>query len=379
MFDWIRNVRKSAQERRAEMITAYIDGELTASERSQFERDLSNNAALQQEVDAQRETKRLLSDLPPVRAPRNFTLDPAIYGKTKPQPSFLAPFTGQLRVASTAIALLLVMFIGYATFNLAPDSIGQVFNDVTGTLEDRSEESIALQEAPASSNTPTDIVQFNSESEIIAADEALEEESAEEEMIVAEMAEAEMEMADAIEREEDEVLEQMSEIQSPRTGDSDDAIVRASESESEEAEETGDIAAGSPLPAMTEVPTSSPTLPPDADPASTSISSSRITQPTPTATAETLEPTPTADTLVTQAVTKQSEEGASEISSSDATNTTEIEEARSESTEAEDDILRIVEPDPPASSTPLGLIFGLLILGIAGLITFLLFRNQRGT
>ncbi len=72
MFDFLR--RKSPALLRLERINAYIDGELTPAERSTFEREMEQDAALQAEVDALRELDTLLSELPQADVPRNFTL-----------------------------------------------------------------------------------------------------------------------------------------------------------------------------------------------------------------------------------------------------------------------------------------------------------------
>ncbi|MBN1286698.1 MAG: hypothetical protein JXB47_14970 [Anaerolineae bacterium] len=69
------------QDRDLERLSAYIDDALAPEERRALEARLAENAALRADLDALRETVQLLHDLPPVRAPRNFTLDPEVYGR----------------------------------------------------------------------------------------------------------------------------------------------------------------------------------------------------------------------------------------------------------------------------------------------------------
>ncbi len=109
MFDWLRNLRKTEEEKRQEQLTAYIDGELSARERQAFEQELARNDALRADVDAQQQVKLMLKQAPRLRAPRNFTLDPAVYGqRTAYTPSFAERLYPQLRVATAVMAVLLV-------------------------------------------------------------------------------------------------------------------------------------------------------------------------------------------------------------------------------------------------------------------------------
>ncbi|MCB0036945.1 MAG: hypothetical protein KDE51_23095 [Anaerolineales bacterium] len=109
MFDWLRNLRKTEEEKRQEQLTAYIDGELSAREQQAFEQELARNDALRADVDAQQQVKLMLKQAPRLRAPRNFTLDPAVYGqRTAYTPSFAERLYPQLRVATAVMAVLLV-------------------------------------------------------------------------------------------------------------------------------------------------------------------------------------------------------------------------------------------------------------------------------
>lgn len=109
MFDFIRNLTKSAEEKRLETLNAYLDGELSAREQRRFEQEIEQDAALRAEMAQLRQVKQGIGQLPRARAPRNFTLDPAVYGRPQPQPAFqLYP---ALRVATALAAFFFVIAV----------------------------------------------------------------------------------------------------------------------------------------------------------------------------------------------------------------------------------------------------------------------------
>ncbi len=61
------------------LLNAYLDGELAAGEQAALEQRLARDPALRQELEALRATVAVLKMAERVRAPRNFTLDPAVY------------------------------------------------------------------------------------------------------------------------------------------------------------------------------------------------------------------------------------------------------------------------------------------------------------
>lgn len=64
------------------MLSSYLDDELSVSERKELEQRLSVDEELRAELESLRETVDLVHSLPYLKAPRNFTLDPSIYGST---------------------------------------------------------------------------------------------------------------------------------------------------------------------------------------------------------------------------------------------------------------------------------------------------------
>lgn len=108
MFDFLRNIRKSAGEKRQERLNAYLDGALSPRDRRAFEQDLAQDDALREELEQLQWVKLNVQQLPRVRAPRNFVLDPAIYGQKQPSSPGWNLYPG-LRVATALTAFFLVL------------------------------------------------------------------------------------------------------------------------------------------------------------------------------------------------------------------------------------------------------------------------------
>lgn len=71
-------------ERDLELLSAFLDGELSDHERDAIEQRLAREGDLRRALDDLRATVRLVSTLPRLKAPRSFALDPAIYGARAP-------------------------------------------------------------------------------------------------------------------------------------------------------------------------------------------------------------------------------------------------------------------------------------------------------
>lgn len=120
-----------------ELLSAYLDGELTPDERAALERRLAQDAALRAELDELRRVVGLVrAHWTPVHAPRDFRLDPAVYGRPaarpvrqleRPQRTFRWAWA-----VSAAAALLLVVCL--ASLLLRP-SAGNVFSNFAPNLE----------------------------------------------------------------------------------------------------------------------------------------------------------------------------------------------------------------------------------------------------
>jgi hypothetical protein len=94
--------------RDVELLSAYLDGDLPPKEAEKLKARLRQEVLLRRRLDELRHTVAQLKGLPPVRAPRNFTLTPAMAGiKPRPQPLF-----NFFRFASAVAAVALVIVVG---------------------------------------------------------------------------------------------------------------------------------------------------------------------------------------------------------------------------------------------------------------------------
>jgi len=91
-------------------LNAYLDGELTDQERAAFEVRLAQEAALREELRALRATVAILKMAEPVPAPRNFTLNPAMYGRPEKQ-SIWDQLSTPLKVLLPAGAAILATLV----------------------------------------------------------------------------------------------------------------------------------------------------------------------------------------------------------------------------------------------------------------------------
>lgn len=69
-----RGQPKSKPEQRDELLSAYLDGELSTSARARLEAQLASDPALRAELDVLRRTVAMVRDLPSIPAPHNFIL-----------------------------------------------------------------------------------------------------------------------------------------------------------------------------------------------------------------------------------------------------------------------------------------------------------------
>lgn len=115
MFDFVRNLSKSEAEKRQEALSAYLDEALSAGRRQAFERQLADDANLQQELETQRLIRQQMRALPRRSVPRSFTLDPAVYGAPHKEP--LVQAYPVLRAATALTAFFFVMALAFSLVN----------------------------------------------------------------------------------------------------------------------------------------------------------------------------------------------------------------------------------------------------------------------
>ncbi len=140
MIDFIRNLSKPTAEKRQERANAYLDGALSAQERRKFEADLQRDAELRAELEALRWVKLSVQQAPRLRAPRNFILDPALYGQRARAGSGWSLYPA-LRVATalTAFFFILALALDLAT---PRGALNQPL------LSGQGDATVAMEEAP---------------------------------------------------------------------------------------------------------------------------------------------------------------------------------------------------------------------------------------
>lgn len=105
-------------EQQQELLSAALDGQLSAAEQAQLDQQLEHDHGLAAEFAELRSMQALLQELPPVRPPRSFTLDPAIHA---PKRSFW--LGGWMRWVGVVGALALMLTVGLQLTNQAGESM----------------------------------------------------------------------------------------------------------------------------------------------------------------------------------------------------------------------------------------------------------------
>lgn len=147
-------------EQQQELLSAALDGQLSAAEQAQLDQQLEHDHGLAAEFAELRSMQALLQELPPVRPPRSFTLDPAIHA---PKRSFW--LGGWMRWVGVVGALALMLTVGLQLTNqseqsmtMAPmaDSIDpQAANGLNEHMNSTSAEAPPMGSGPADPGQPT--------------------------------------------------------------------------------------------------------------------------------------------------------------------------------------------------------------------------------
>jgi anti-sigma factor RsiW len=95
-----------------ERLSAYIDGALSHSDRALLELHLQNEPALRHELEALRQTVTLVNQLPPLKAPRDFTLEAEMIRPASPKRLLIFPASAAFSALSAAAAVLLLTLAG---------------------------------------------------------------------------------------------------------------------------------------------------------------------------------------------------------------------------------------------------------------------------
>jgi anti-sigma factor RsiW len=151
MFEFFRNLGQPAEEKQQETLSAYLDGELSPSESARLEETLARDSVLQQDLREMQSWQQEMRAMPKRRAPRNFTLDPARYGRPQRQP--LAGAYPLLRGATAVAALMLIIALAANVF-FGESSDAVMSEAAPVAMMEMATAEAAPQEAPAAETAP---------------------------------------------------------------------------------------------------------------------------------------------------------------------------------------------------------------------------------
>ena len=104
-----------------ELLSSYLDGVLSDSERRALEVRLTNEGDLRAELDELRQTVALIKSLPRANAPRNYTLTPEMVGLRLLPKRRVLPFTMTAAFSAlSAAAAVVLLVVGFAISGLDP-------------------------------------------------------------------------------------------------------------------------------------------------------------------------------------------------------------------------------------------------------------------
>jgi hypothetical protein len=98
-------------ERDLELLSAHLDGVLAHPEGQALEERLAREESLRAALEDLRATRQLLRSLPPLKAPRNFTLDPSAYGRRTSRPARVPALANTLQLAGALGAAASVLLV----------------------------------------------------------------------------------------------------------------------------------------------------------------------------------------------------------------------------------------------------------------------------
>ncbi len=278
MFDFLRNVTKSAEEKQQEATAAYLDGMLSDRARLRFEQEMAQDAALRTQVEQLRLVKQSLRQLPQREVPRNFILDPAKQGRPARQPWVQAyPI---LRTATAMAAFFFIFAVAAGIFtnfgagqplNVAPAAdvaLSEAVEEVEVTrVVTEAMESLAFEaEAVSDDAADEDAAEETSEQAVEEAGEA------------AAMVEAEAEMAEEAEEVVEEEIVEAEEALLPEVAATQSAIA-TTVPETTDSTQTDSVEDGAESLQLKETPSATATVPPQPTPTASDLP--RVMLPTP--------------------------------------------------------------------------------------------------
>lgn len=162
MMDQQSNHTPELNERDLELLSAYIDEQLSAEERSALEKRLRDEAFLRSELQAMQRTVALVRALPAMQASRNFTLSAAdaarIQQEEPPQRIFRPAFGGRWIAGIAAAFVIVLVGIAVVLPSLSPGG-------------DSEPQTMSVAQQPTEIAAP-EIAEAEAAEEDFAADEA---------------------------------------------------------------------------------------------------------------------------------------------------------------------------------------------------------------
>ncbi len=150
-------------ERDLELLSAYIDGEITPAERTMLEQRLAQEPALRRELTTLRQTVSWINALPTTTAPRNFTLTPQMVGR---QPAKVLFFPASAFV-STLSAIAAVLLVAAGLLLVVQRDMGQTSQPLMLSRE-QAEIALAPTETPTQKLAATEADVLAEQSEPLA-------------------------------------------------------------------------------------------------------------------------------------------------------------------------------------------------------------------
>ncbi len=136
-----------------EMLSAYLDGELSPAENSHLEAKLQTRPDLRNALEDLRRTQTILRSQPEVRAPRNFLLTPTMVAVRQVQNRSFRLFSTMRLASALATALLMLVLVGdFLAAGRSPVAIPQAYRAF------RSESPSAMKAAPQAYSAPVEQV-----------------------------------------------------------------------------------------------------------------------------------------------------------------------------------------------------------------------------
>lgn len=153
MKNSLQHPTNSISERDQELLSAYLDNELTVAERVNLERRLGAEPRLKRELEELQGLTAVLDTLAPLPLPRSFTLDPA----TVAPPRRFFPFSSVLQMGSGLAGLALVLLATVQLLNagaISPAPMAAPMAEMAADDAERMAPSAPAAEPPSAAMAP---------------------------------------------------------------------------------------------------------------------------------------------------------------------------------------------------------------------------------